>query len=135
VRRLPFLLAACGILVVGLAGCGGSGGAKNGITITLGRSGGLVPYEITIKPTGEVTTKGQPPAEPTALTSAQEEKVSKLVHDTFNALESKQCPGTFPDEVTYSITAMGKTVTVRGDCEPGFTKLRDELTTDLGLNA
>ena len=31
------------------------------------------------------------------------------------------------------ITALGETVTVRGTCEPAFTKLWNSLTKELGL--
>ena len=37
--------------------------------------------------------------------------------------KSEQCPGTSDEYYPLFITALGKTVTVRGACEPGFTKL------------
>jgi hypothetical protein len=50
-----------------------------------------------------------------------------LVRNGFPSLKSEQCAGTFPDESAEFLTAFGKTVTVRGDCEPGFTKLWGSL--------
>ncbi len=120
--------------MLALSACGGSGASSDTLKITLGRVGGLVPYEITIAPGGAVTAKGIPPAKPTALTGGQDEQISKLVRQGFGKLKSEQCAGSFPDEATEFITAMGKTVSVRGNCEPGFTTLWDSLTSALGLN-
>lgn len=131
-RRLTFLA----VLALGLAACGGSGASKETLKITLGRNGGLiVPYSVTIAPGGAVTTQGNPPVKPKSLTSAKDVELSGLVRSEFGKLKSEQCPGTFPDEAAQFITAMGKTVTVRGTCEPGFTQLWNELTTALGLNS
>ena len=79
--------------------------------------------------------EGSPPSTPAALTSPQDESLSRQVPDGIGKLKSLQCGGTFPDEATYSIAALGKTVAVRGTCEPGFTKLWNALTNALGLNA
>jgi hypothetical protein len=132
VRRLTLLA----LLALGLAACGGSSASKGTVKITFGRSGGLiVPYSVTIAPGGAVTTQGNPPVKPKSLPSAKDVELSGLVRDGFGKLKSEQCPGTFPDEASQFITAMGKTVTVRGTCEPGFTKLWDSLTGALGLNS
>jgi len=133
VRRIPFL-AALAVLMLALAACGGSK-KPTGVKITLGRGGGLAPFAITIAPDGKVTAAGATPVKPpAALTSAQDDEVSRLVRDGFGKLKSIQCAGTFPDEATFYITALGKTVSVRGACEPGFTKLWDSVTNALGLN-
>jgi hypothetical protein len=131
VRRLTLLA----VLVLGLAACGGSGASQDTLKISFGRSSGLiVPYTVTIARDGTVTTDGSPPVAPKSLTSDEDAKLSGLVRDAFGSLKSRQCPGTFPDEASQFITAMGKTVTVRGTCEPGFTKLWNSLTNALGLN-
>lgn len=131
VRRITVIA----FLALGLAGCGGSG-AKDTVKIKFGRTAGtIVPYTITIAPGGAVTSTGIPPAKPAALTSAKDEELSRLVRNGIGKLETVQCAHTFPDEATYFITALGKTVYVRGTCEPGFTKLYDALTTALNLNA
>jgi len=132
VRRLALIA----VVVLGLAACGGSGAPKNGLKITFGRTGGLiVPYAITIAPDGTVTATGNPPVKPpTSLTSAQEEKLSGLVRDELGKLTTLQCGHTLPDAASNFITAMGRTVVVRGDCEPRFSKLFDALANELGLN-
>ena len=128
-RRL-ILLA---VLVLGLAACGGSGKQNGPVKITFGREGGLIaPYSITIAPGGAVTTTGSPPATPASLTSAQDLLVSNQVRDGIGKLKSESCPGDFPDEASFFITALGKTVTVRGNCEQGFTDLFNALTTAVG---
>jgi hypothetical protein len=120
-RRLSLLA----VLVLGLAACGGSGASKSTLKITFGTSGGtMVPNSVTIAPDGVVTRTGSPPAR---LTSAENAKLSGLVQSSFSKLRSEECPGTFPDESAAFITALGRTVTVRGSCEPEFTKLWGSL--------
>ena len=131
-RRLTLLA----VLVLGLAACGGSGAPKDAIEIKFGRVGGLImPYAITIARDGTVITKGNPPVKPpTSLTSAQVETLSKLVRNGMGKLTNLQCAHTFADAASNFITALGKTVVVHGDCEPGFTKLFYALTNALHLN-
>ena len=130
VRRLTLLA----VLALGLAACGGSGGSKAAVEITLGRSGGtMVPTSVTIAPGGRLTGVDHLILKSNAISSAEDAKLSRLVRNDFPSLESKQCPRTFPDESSSFITALGKTVTVRGTCEPGFTKLWNALEKALGL--
>jgi hypothetical protein len=127
VRRLVLLF----VLALGLAACGGSGASKSTVKITLGRSGGtIVPWSITIHPGGAVTGLGPSPK---SIPSSEDAKLSDLVRNGFAGLKSEQCAGTFPDESATFITALGRTVTVRGTCEPGFTKLWNKLVSALGL--
>jgi hypothetical protein len=121
--------------VLALAACGGSGASKDAVKITIGRTGGMVPYAITILPGGTLKTTGVPPAKPTALTSAQDETFSLRVKHELGSYQTLLCGHTFPDEASYFITALGRTVAVRGSCEPGFTKLWDDLANALGLNS
>jgi hypothetical protein len=133
VRRLSLLA----LLALGLAGCGGSGASQHTLKITLGRSGGtMVPYSVTIAPGGEVTIEGGVPGAlaPMPITSSEDARLSGLVRNGLPKLNSEQCAGTFPDASGQFITALGKTVTVRGTCEPAFTSLWDALTNALGLN-
>ena len=131
-RRL-LLLA---VLALGLAACGGSGAPKNGLTIKFGRTGGLImPYVITIASDGSVTSTGNPPVKPPAsITSAQVDSLSSQIRAGIGKLTSLQCGHTLPDEAATFITALGKTVTVRGSCEPKYTTLYDALSNALGLN-
>lgn len=130
-RRL-ILLA---VLALGLAACGGSG-QKDAVQIEFGRTGGLIaPYTVTIAPGGAVTTSGSAPATAKSVTSAQDSLLSNQVQDGFGKLTSSVCPGTFPDEAAFFITAEGKTVTVRGTCDQDFATLFDALTSAVGLTS
>lgn len=92
-----------------------------------------MPYSVTIATDGSVISTGNPPVTPKSLTNAKDAEVSGHVRSSLPNLTSEQCAGTFPDESEMFITALGKTVTVRGGCEPGFTLLWGELTNALGL--
>jgi len=94
----------------------------------------MIPWSVTIAPDGTVTTQGNPPVKPTALTSEKAAELSRLVGAGIGKLSSLLCGRTFPDESSLFITANGKTVTVRGTCEPSFTKLWYALTNALKLN-
>jgi hypothetical protein len=121
-RRLVYVA----VLALGLAACGGSGASKGTLEITFGLSGGTMRnYSVTIGPGGAVSGLSGPAA--SSIPSAQHSELSSRVRSAFATLKSEQCPGTFPDESARFITALGKTVTVRGACEPGFTKLWNEL--------
>jgi len=101
------------------------------VKITFGQSGGtMVPDAATIAPGGAVTFSN-PSVTAAKLTKAQDERLSSLVRNGIGKLKSEQCPGTFPDESSLFITALGRTVTVRGTCEPGFTKLWSALSNAL----
>ncbi|MDX6481043.1 MAG: hypothetical protein QOG85_1553 [Gaiellaceae bacterium] len=92
----------------------------------------IMPYTVTIAPDGTVTATGNPPvAAPASITSAQAEDLSQQVRDQLGKLTGIQCGGTLPDAAANFITALGKTVTVRGDCEPRFNKLFAALTNAL----
>jgi hypothetical protein len=98
-----------------------------------GTNGGtMVPVYYDIAPNGDVATTDSPHAG--AITSREVSKLSGLVRAAFPGLKSEQCPGSFPDESSMYITALGKTVTVRGSCESAFTKLYNELTVGLRVS-
>lgn len=125
-RRLPLLV----VVAFGLAACGGSGGSKSTLKITFGTVGGtMVPSSTTIAPSGALTrTGGGQVVGPQSISSSEAAKLSDLVRKDFPNLKSQSCPGTFPDESAQYITALGKTITVRGTCEPAFTNLFSALT-------
>lgn len=123
-RRLSLLV----ILALGLAACGAAGSSNKALKIAFGWTGGTIfPVSFTIAPSGAATENSHPPVKATQLSSAEVVKLSGLVRAAFPGLKSEQCPGTLPDVSARYITALGKTVTVRGMCEPGFTKLFNEL--------
>ena len=92
----------------------------------------MVPAAVIIWPGGHVTTVDRIGVNQASISSAEDAKLSRLVRNAFPTLESKQCPGTFPDESSLFITALGTRVTVRGTCEPGFTKLFSAIQDALG---
>jgi hypothetical protein len=136
VRRL----AVIAVLALGLAACGGGSSApKNGLKIVFGRTGGSIfPYQVTIAPDGKVTAQGavgNTSPLPKSLTSAQVETLSSQVRSTIGELTTLQCSHTSPDEASSFITALGKTVSVRGNCEPRFLHLFYALTNAIGVSS
>jgi hypothetical protein len=135
VRRL----AVFAVLALVVAGCGGSGGSRPStapVRITFGLSGGtMIPFAATIDRAGTVQTAGFLPGAVVAKTvsRAQEKTLSGLVREAIGGLKDEQCSDSFPDESGKFITALGKTVTVRGTCEPSFTKLWNELANAIGV--
>jgi hypothetical protein len=130
-RRLTLVA----VLALALAACGGSRKSNQTLEITFGRTGGtMVPTSVTITPGGRLTGADHVVLKSNAISSAEDARLSQLVRNDFPSLESKQCPGTFPDESAMFITALGKTVTVRGGCEPGFTTLWNALTSAVGMS-
>ena len=131
-RRLVVL----SVLALGVAACGGSGAPKGTLKITFGTSGGtMIPTSVTIAPDGTVIHVSAATGGPASISSAEDVKLSGLVRDGLPNLTSQSCPGTFPDESAKFITALGKTVTVRGTCEPAFTKLWKTLWDTLFMRA
>jgi len=103
--------------------------------IKFGSSGGtMVPYAVTYSASGAVLATGRSGIDLSPLSSAQDQRLSSLVQNGLDKLKSESCPGTFPDESALFITALGKTITVRGSCEPGFTKLWNALAKSRGLS-
>lgn len=95
----------------------------------------MVPYSATIASNRKVTARTVPsghnsglPVTPRVITNAEGATLSRLVRSSLPNLKSVQCAGTFPDESTAFVTALGKTVKVRGTCEPAFTRLWTELS-------
>jgi hypothetical protein len=128
VRRLTLLA----VLALCLAACGGSG-ASGPINMRFGTEGGtLVPVYYEIARNGDLATTDSPHAG--AITSREVSKLSGLVRAAFPGLKSEQCPGSFPDESSMYITALGRTVTVRGTCDSAFTKLYNELNVGMHVS-
>jgi hypothetical protein len=98
-----------------------------------GTEGGtMVPVYYDIARNGDVATTDSPHAG--AITSGEVSTLSGLVRAAFPGLKSERCHGSFPDESSMYITALGKTVTVRGSCEFAFTKLYNDLRVGLRVS-
>ena len=90
-----------------------------------GRAGGnIAPYTVTISPGGAVTVSGPAQVGRAKLTATQLASLAAAVKTTrLSALPTRtNCPGTLPDFASRFVTAGGRTVYVRGSCEPRFDR-------------
>lgn len=95
----------------------------------------MVPYQVTIEPTGRVRATGSFRPRRRRLSQAKVAALSRLVRHAFaSGLRSRLCGGTNPDVGSEFIRAAGRTVRVHGGCEPRFTKLWDTLAQAVGLH-
>jgi hypothetical protein len=129
-RRIIVLAALLGALIA----CGVSAASTTPHRIVFGVVGGnLASYQVTIEPTGrvhssQVTTKYR------VLSRAKVVSLSRVVRASFaSGLKSRICPGTNPDFGSKFVQAFGRTVRVRGRCEPRFNRLWDTLAQAVGL--
>ena len=115
--------------------CGASAASTKPHRIVFGVAGGnMVPYQVTIEPTGRVRSSGALRPRVRQLSHAKVVSLSRLVRQDFAAgLKSRLCPGTNPDIGSDFVAAYGRTVRVHGGCEPRFTKLWGTLARAVGL--
>jgi len=130
-RRIIVLAALLG----GVCACGSSAASTTPHRIVFGVAGGnLVPYQVTIEPTGRVRSSGPLRPRGRQLSHAKVLSLSRLVRTGFAAgLKSRLCPGTNPDVGSEFIQAFGRAVRVHGSCEPRFHRLWDALAQAVGL--
>ncbi len=132
-RRVVVLAA----LLVGVCACGSSAASTTPHRIVFGIVGGnMVPFQVTIEPTGRIHASG--PLEPGRrhLSHAKLVSLSRLVREDFSAgLKSRLCPGTNPDVGSEFVHAYGRTVRVHGGCEPRFSRLWSTLAKAVGLRS
>ena len=94
----------------------------------------MVPWQVTIEPTGRVHGSGAMQPTRHRLTHATVVSLTRLVREDFAAgLKSRLCAGTNPDIGSDFIRAFGRTVTVHGSCEPRFQRLWNTLARAVGL--
>jgi hypothetical protein len=122
-------------LLIAVCACGSSAASTTPHRIVFGIAGGnMVPFQVTIEPTGRVGSSG--PLEPKRrqLSHAKVVSLSRLVRMDFDAgLKSRLCPGTNPDVGSHFVQAYGRAVRVHGSCEPRFLRLWDTLAQAVGL--
>ena len=126
VRRLVIFAASA----AALASCGSSAASTNAtpLRIVFGAGGGnMVPSQVTIEPTGRVHASGSMTPRRRRLSHAKVVSLSRLVRHELPALRSRQCAGTLPDIGADFVRAAGRTVRVRGGCEPRFHRLWNTL--------
>jgi hypothetical protein len=125
-----------GALLGGLCACGASAASTGLRPIVFGLGGGnIVPFQVTIEPTGIVRDSGSMQPKYRRLSHARVASLSRLVRDDLPGLKSRLCPGTLPDFGSDFIRAYGRTVTVRGSCEPRFHRLWSTLAQAVGLHS
>jgi hypothetical protein len=130
-RRIIVLAA----LLAGVCACGSSAASTTPHRIVFGMAGGnMVPWQITIEPTGRVRSDGTLTPKRRQLSHARVVSLSRLVRSGFAAgMKSRLCPGTNPDVGSEFVHAYGRTVRVHGRCEPRFQRLWDTLAQAVGL--
>jgi hypothetical protein len=130
--RRAIVLAA---LLGGLCACGSSAASTAPQRIVFGVGGGnMVPYQVTIEPTGRVRASGTMQTTRHRLSHAEVVLLSRLVREGFAAgVKSRLCAGTNPDVGSDFIRAYGRTVRVHGNCEPRFHRLWRTLAQAVGL--
>ena len=133
VRRLVVLATAA----AALAACGSSAASTGPkpIRIVFGLGGGnIVPFQVTIEPTGRVRASGGVlDVRRKRLSQAKVASLSSLVRHELPALKSRQCAGTLPDVGSDLVRALGRTVRVHGSCEPRFHRLWNTLARAAGV--
>ena len=133
VRRLVVLAAAAAALVA----CGSSAASTSTkpIRIVFGLGGGnIVPFQVTIEPTGRVRAAGGVlDVRRKRLSQAKVASLSSLVRNQLPGLRSRQCAGTLPDVGSDFVRALGRTVSVHGSCEPRFHRLWNTLARAAGV--
>lgn len=94
----------------------------------------MVPWQVTIEPTGRVRASGDVRPTRRRLSHARVVTLSRLVRHGFaSGLKSRLCPGTLPDIGSDFIHAAGRTVRVHGGCEPRFHRLWNTLARAVGI--
>lgn len=127
VPRIVFLLA----VIVAAAACGSSSAATH-TPIVFGVVGGnLLPYHVTIEPSGVVRHSGPTTVRRTHLPGTAVARLRSQVESAH--LGSRQCQGTLPDFGSQFIRIGTRTVTVHGTCEPRFTRVWTALAHAVGL--
>ena len=122
-------------LLVGVCACGSSAASTTPHRIVFGIVGGnMVPFQVTIEPTGRIRVSGPLKPSRRQLSRAKVVSLSRLVRQGFGSgLKTRLCPGTNPDIGSKFIHAYGRIVRVHGGCEPRFSRLWDTLAQAVGL--
>ena len=134
-RRMRSLLVLAATAAA-LAACDASSASTSAtpLRITFGVTGGnVVPWQVTVEPTGRVHATREVRPRRQRLSQVKVASLSRLVRHELPGLKSRQCPGTLPDFGSEFIRAAGRTVRVRGSCEPRFHRLWSTLARAVGL--
>ena len=125
-------LAAFAALVVALAATSAASASPR---YAFGRAGGsIVPFTVTIGPTGRIAVSGPARVRRTTLTAAQLSALAAVVARLAGLPTRTFCPGSLPDFASQFVTAGGRTVSVRGSCSPPLTRAWNALATAVRLS-
>jgi hypothetical protein len=108
-------------------------------TFTFGRKGGnIVPYTVTIDPTGRITATGTQVSVHQVAPAALDDLLALADSSGFFSLpELTSCPGTLPDiaalEIHVTAGSRDHTASVHGGCVAGFASLYAALSKVVGL--
>jgi len=110
-----------------LVACDTSATVHTPTRIVFGVAGGnVVGYRVSIEPDGSVRSTGSARAGRREISAA---RLGRLRDEIEHAqLASRSCPGVLPDLASRYIRVGRRTVTVHGDCEPGFERVWLDLT-------
>jgi hypothetical protein len=128
--RRTSTLAVLAILAIGLSACGASAATQTSIVFGVG-GGNMVPYSVTIEPSGAVHPHGSARVKHRQISTATVRRLRQEIQDAH--LRSRECSGTLPDVGADYIRVSGRTVTVHGDCEPRFHRVWNDLAQAVGL--
>lgn len=121
-------------IAAALTGCGGSATATGHTPIEFGITGGnIAPYLVTIQPTGTIEIRASSPGD-RPRRKLSRARVRQLADEIQQAhLASRSCSGVLPDIARRYIRVGGRTVTVHGSCEPGFSRVWNDLARAVGF--
>jgi len=132
-------IAVLAVSAAAVAACGASAASTQAMPmrIQFGLGGGnMVPFQVTIEPTGRVRATGSIRPKRRQLSRTKVASLSGLVrHEFATGLKSRECRGANPDVGSDFIHAAGRTVSVHGTCEPRFQRLWNTLAAAVGLRA
>lgn len=100
------------------------------LVLAFGRTGGnIMPFTISIAPSGRVTASGPAPDHVATVSKARLAMLDRAVRaaDVSTLPVATNCPGTNPDVAWELIRLGGRTVRVHGACVTRFTRLWDAM--------
>lgn len=128
----PALLFLAVLAVSAAAACGASAGGRT--PIVFGTTGGnLIGYHVTIQPNGSVRVRGRGWKYRKQIRPAQVRQLRREIRHAH--LATTVCAGSLPDFASKFVRVGGRTVQVRGGCEPRFQRVFRALVSAVALRA
>ena len=118
------------VVLAAVTGCGASKAASGPIAFGI-VGGNVIPYRVTIEPSGHVRLTGSSRTVRRRIAPARVRGLRREIQSA--RLASRRCPGVLPDVAGQYVRVGGRTVTVHGDCEAGFRRVWSDLTQAVAL--